>query len=159
MWILFPASALEASTSVPRTTSFWQLALTAEQSTAQVGQTKDTCTEEKLDENFPSFLCVQGSWMNVPSSGKKGSKSPSFSLSQTLQGKCGCGLSVTIVLRIHRKLRICILNLIINNFCSSPSGESKEFHVHQEQGAAEEKKSSACTCGTCMLYVCLVNGW
>lgn len=38
--LLFPASALEASTSVPRTTSFWQLALTAEQSTAQVGQEK-----------------------------------------------------------------------------------------------------------------------
>ena len=36
MQILLPASALEASTSVPRTTSFWQLALTAEQSAAQV---------------------------------------------------------------------------------------------------------------------------
>ena len=59
MQILLPASALEASTSVPRTTSFWQLALTAEQSAAQVHIEQRHMYRWKLRcKNFLLLLCA-----------------------------------------------------------------------------------------------------
>ena len=87
--------------------------------------------------------------MNVPSSGKKGSKSPSFSLSQTLQGKCGCGLS------IHRKLRICMLNLIIS---AVPQVASRKSSTYTKSKVLLKRRNLVLALVVRVLYVCLVNG-